>query len=281
MRKTFSLSVLALLVTFLFAFPVAPAYAQSEATELSGVVTAIGAEHGVFLLQTEAGQNIVVYAPPGFDLTTLTVGVTVTVSGTWNADGSFAASAIQNAAPTEEPSATPTPEPAETPTDEPIETPTGRGFYCQEGAPPHPFGARIAERYGVDYQQVKQYFCEGFGWGQIVLAMHTARMMEGVDPNALLEARRNGQGWGEIWHGLGILGRPKGATSAGDQDGDGLPDRLRKQDRERDRDRDRDRKRDRLCTPPCTPQSPDQGQGRPDGTRPPKPDRGHGRGPKR
>lgn len=286
MRKILVPTILALLMIVL-ALPVAPAHAQSEETALSGVVLAIGAENGVFLLQTEAGQNVVVYAPQGFDLTTITVGVAVTVSGTWNADGSFAASAIQIAAPTEEPPATPTPEPGETPTEEPVATPVGQGFYCQEDAPPHPFGARLAERYGVDYQQVKQYFCEGFGWGEIVLAMHTARVMEGVDPNAMLEARRNGQGWGEIWHGMGLLGRPKDANSAGDQDGDGLPDRLRKRDRDQDRDqdrerdRDRDRDRDRLCTPPCTPQAPGQGQGRPDVTRTPKPNQGHGRGPKR
>ncbi len=289
MKKFLFSTVAFVLLTFILAFP-APVQAQSEGTTLSGIVLAIGAENGVLLLQTDAGQNVVVYAPPDFDWTTVTVGSTVTVSGTWNADGSFAAEAIQVAAPTEEtppePSETPTGEPSPEPSEEPSETPAAGGFYCQEGAPPHPFGARIAERYGVDYQQVQQYFCQGFGWGEIVLALQTARVTEGVDPNALLEARHNGQGWGEIWHGLGVVGRPKDAASPGDRDGDGLPDRLR------DRVRDRDRARDRQQTPTLgTPQAGGRGHGRPDGTQTPgERGRGHerektpgprGRGPKR
>jgi hypothetical protein len=291
MRKTmFFLFSLLTLLTLTFVLPL-PAYAQSEGSEVSGVVLAIGVENHLFLLQTGTGQEVVVYAPADFDLTTLAVGATVTVSGTWNADGSFAASAIQLIPPAEEPSATPTPEPSETPTGEPSETPSEapaetpsvNGFYCQAGAPPHPFGMRLAERYGVEYQQVQQYFCEGFGWGEIVLALHTARVMNGVDATSLLEARRNGQGWGEIWHGLGVFGRPKDTASPGDRDGDGLPDRLQK----------RDRDRLQVCTPPCTPQAPGRGRGRPDGTRTPGPDGRpgygnrdktpgpHGRGPKR
>ncbi len=285
MKKLLFSTIVLVLLTLILAWPV---QAQSEETTLSGVVLAIGAENGVFLLQTESGQNVVVYAPEGFDWTTLALGNTVTVSGTWNADGSFAASAIQVAAPTEEtpaePAETPTEEtptePSETPTEEtptePAETPVpGSGFYCQEGAPPHPFGARLAERYGVDYQQIQQYFCQGFGWGEIALALHTARVMEGVDPNALLEARRNGQGWGEVWHGLGVIGRPKDATPPGDRDGDGLPDHLR----DRIRDRDRDRVRASQETPSVgTPQPGEKGHGRPQGTRtPPGKGRGHER----
>lgn len=82
------------------------------------------------------------------------------------------------------------------------------GFYCIQSDVPHPFGERLAERYGVEYTILQGWFCEGFGWGQIMLALQTG-MITGDDPGALLEERSSGLGWGEIWQNLGLIGKDK------------------------------------------------------------------------
>lgn len=87
------------------------------------------------------------------------------------------------------------------------------GFYCIQSEIPHPFGNRLAERYGVDYLTLQEWFCEGFGWGQIMLALQT-QMITGDDPGTLLDQRDSGMGWGEIWQDLGLIGR-------GNSDSDG------------------------------------------------------------
>ncbi|HXF84510.1 MAG TPA: hypothetical protein VNK49_03895 [Anaerolineales bacterium] len=114
------------------------------------------------------------------------------------------------------------------------------GFYCQQSETKHPFGARLAERYEVEYATLQAWFCEGFGWGQIMLALITGEIT-GDEPGTLLEERNTGAGWGDIWQRLGLIGpaeenglpnntnnndgeRPDFAGPPHDQDGDGKPD---------------------------------------------------------
>ena len=82
------------------------------------------------------------------------------------------------------------------------------GFYCIQSEVPHPFGARLAERYGVEYTTLQEWFCAGFGWGQIMLALQTGMITE-MEPGTLLEERSSGLGWGEIWQNLGLIGKDK------------------------------------------------------------------------
>ncbi|HSV85873.1 MAG TPA: hypothetical protein VLH85_04820 [Levilinea sp.] len=74
--------------------------------------------------------------------------------------------------------------------------------YCQNEEMRHPTAARFAELYEVSYTQIMEWFCEGFGFGQIKHALNTARHTEG-DPQTYLDARSAGQGWGEIWKETG------------------------------------------------------------------------------
>ena len=54
------------------------------------------------------------------------------------------------------------------------------------------------------------YFCDGYGMGQIMLALKTSQI-EGLEANAdtLLSERANGIGWGVIWKELGLIGNEK------------------------------------------------------------------------
>lgn len=123
------------------------------------------------------------------------------------------------------------------------------GFYCIQSEIPHPSGKRLAELYGVDYLTLQEWFCEGFGWGQIMLALQTG-MITGDDPGYLLEQRKSGMGWGEIWQDLGLIGRGNSDTETDSEEikveeengekENGKPDfSNHPKDKEKDKDKDK------------------------------------------
>jgi hypothetical protein len=90
----------------------------------------------------------------------------------------------------------------------------GANFFCATPTAAHPVGARLAGLYGLSYEEVMGWFCEGgHGFGQIMLALRTAEALDGI-PDDYLERRAEGEGWGRIWRGEGLIGRngrPEGA----------------------------------------------------------------------
>jgi hypothetical protein len=83
----------------------------------------------------------------------------------------------------------------------------------------HPVGSRIALRYEVEYTVVMSWFCDGYGFGQIMLALETSKVTSDTEqyktPEDLLALRTYGFGWGEIWKDMEFIGRPKGDDWAG------------------------------------------------------------------
>lgn len=79
--------------------------------------------------------------------------------------------------------------------------------YCV-GADPHPTGERLAEEYGVTYDEIMIYFCEGYGFGEIKLAYNIAHLM-GEEVDIVIGKRVEGMGWGQILQEYGITGNPK------------------------------------------------------------------------
>lgn len=204
--RYFFLATLAVLAMVLAAVQPVSAQEAGDEVEITGTVTAIDEEAGSFSVETEDG-SYTVFPGEDFDFSTLEVGDTVEVEGILNEDGSIAALSIN----VEE----------EDPTDE-EDDPSG-GYFCVQSEVPHPFGNRLAERYGTEYETLQAWFCDGFGWGQIMLALQTGEITDG-DAGELLDARRDGEGWGQIWQRLNLIGRPMDAGPSGDGDGDGRPD---------------------------------------------------------
>jgi hypothetical protein len=107
-----------------------------------------------------------------------------------------------------------------------VEVEEDDSVFCTNTLAEHPIVAAIAARYNVDYEDVLAWFCEdGLGLGQIALALHTASVLaeieddgnnglddEPVTAQDLLEMRMEGAGWGQIWHDLGFVGRPRGES---------------------------------------------------------------------
>lgn len=201
--------ILAMLVALAMVFAVSPAAAQEpgDEVEITGTVVSIDEEAGSFTVEVESGETYVVFPPEGFDFTTLAEGDTVSVQGTVNEDGSVSALEVM---PEEEDEGE-------------EEEDLNNGYYCTQSEVPHPFGARLAESFEVEYAMIQGWFCDGFGWGQVMLALQTGEIT-GEDPESLLELRRGGSGWGQIWHELNLIGRPDHAGPPNDLDGDGRPD---------------------------------------------------------
>jgi hypothetical protein len=78
------------------------------------------------------------------------------------------------------------------------------------GADPHPVAEKIAELYGVPYEQIMDWLLEGgYGFGEIVHALRTSKMT-GISVQELLALTDRLGDWGEVWQELGLIGRPEG-----------------------------------------------------------------------
>jgi hypothetical protein len=80
------------------------------------------------------------------------------------------------------------------------------------GADPHPTGMKLAQRYGVTYEEIMSWFCQGFGFGEIDLA-YSLSLESGVPVEQIFAMRRSGMGWGEIKQQLA----PKPPKDKGDK----------------------------------------------------------------
>jgi hypothetical protein len=97
--------------------------------------------------------------------------------------------------------------------------------YCSgEKDKVHPMAVAIAETYGISEEEVMDYFCAGHSFGAIMLALQTVELDPSADVGSLLEARKGGKGWGQIWKEAGLIGSEK--------EGNSPPGLLKKPDKE-------------------------------------------------
>lgn len=199
---------LSLLVVLALVFiPINPATAQEtgDEVEIIGTVISIDDTSRSFVVETQGSILYTVYACQGFDFIKIQESDIVEVEGALNEDGSIAAAKIK----------------VKMQDDDDLDD-LSDGYYCTQSDVEHPFGARLAERYGVDYAVLQAWFCEGFGWGQIMLALITSQIT-GEEPGVYLESRDGGSGWGQIWKMLGLIGRNENTNSPNDKDDNGKP----------------------------------------------------------
>jgi hypothetical protein len=70
---------------------------------------------------------------------------------------------------------------------------------------PHPVALRLAGRYGESPERVMAWFCEGYGFGDIMQAL-SMRKEAGEDAGTLLALRAELGGWSLVWQELGLMG---------------------------------------------------------------------------
>ncbi len=97
---------------------------------------------------------------------------------------------------------TPTPEGTATPQPEQV----NNGNYCSDLTQRHPVGAKLAMEYGVTYEQVMGWFCQGYGMGEIMLALQ-ASQKSGLPADQFFAMKQEQGGWGKVWQEMGWLGK--------------------------------------------------------------------------
>jgi hypothetical protein len=71
---------------------------------------------------------------------------------------------------------------------------------------PHPIGASIAADYEVSYEQVMTWFCSGYSFENILIALETSEAVE-VPAETLLQMLLEKE-WEEIWVEVGLTDDP-------------------------------------------------------------------------
>lgn len=70
----------------------------------------------------------------------------------------------------------------------------------------HPIGQSIANTYEVPYQQVMAWFCSGYSFDNIMIALETSEAVD-VPPDTLLKMIVDKE-WEEVWAEVGFVAQP-------------------------------------------------------------------------
>jgi hypothetical protein len=74
-------------------------------------------------------------------------------------------------------------------------------IHCTE-TDPHPIAVGITADYDVTYEQVMTWFCSGFSFENILIALQTAEAT-GYEPGVLLEMLLD-KDWEQVWSEIGL-----------------------------------------------------------------------------
>ena len=182
---------------------IGPAAAQPGKLNIKGEVTAISGD--AITVKSNQGESYLVSIPEGMVLSAIEVGDTVLIKATAGENGAWIARSIKQVgfggADDEDEIEV---------EDDDLEGFRDHSAFCAEGKHEgsHPLASAMAERFGVDEDMVMDYFCEGYSIGAIMLAVKTSQL-EGVGDDiidTLLTRRAGGEGWGQIWQDLGLIG---------------------------------------------------------------------------
>jgi len=204
-----------LLAVFLVLGLASPALAMPGNKVAKGEVTSINTD-GTITILTLRQESITVVPPARYDTANLSIGDIVLVKGRYDSQGRLAAEWLR------------IPDDGWGDDDDGKGRPEnpGRGIgrdkdksdddddakaFCESGET-HPMAARLAERYDVTADWVMEYYCNGYGMGQIMLALKTGTLSD-ASPASLLAERAEGIGWGQIWQSMKLIGKDRDAKS--------------------------------------------------------------------
>ena len=190
-------SLIFTLAILLAVFATSLASAQSKMGNVKGAVSSYDELEGTIEILTNNGDTYVVLVPEGFDFESLKEGTLLHIKGWFNDEGQILADWIKESKGGGDKG----------------EGNKADSAYCSGGKDKsHPLAVGIEEIYGMSVEDTMLYFCNGYGFGQIMLALQT-KELKGVDVSETLEARKDGKGWGQIWKELKLIGQPGEASS--------------------------------------------------------------------
>lgn len=195
MKKTLVLLSLVILLTL---FGVTSALAKGRVANLKGEVTSINANGTITILSTK-GYKVDVKLPAN---SVVQVGDFIHVKGWVHEDGYVVADWVKPGEGDDKLEG-----------EEIVEGSKYNSAFCSgRKDKPHPVAAGISQTYHMPIDDVMNYFCDGHGFGQIMLALQT-KAITGIDVSETLGNRDAGMGWGEIWKNMGLIGKPNQASS--------------------------------------------------------------------
>ena len=103
---------------------------------------------------------------------------------------------------------------------------------CENRLKDHPAVVKLAKELTEDPAVIMEYFCKGFGVGEIKLAYKYAT--GDYTPGMLLALRAQGMSWGEIKHLMA------GQSTDDDDDDDMAGEKSKTKDKDKDQDQDQD-----------------------------------------
>lgn len=202
MKKSLIATMLVFLITL---SSVGSALAQRNKINVKGEVTA--AEGGTLTVESNKGETYIFTIPDDMDTSAIQVGDSVLVKATAGEVGNWIAESIKVVGPKNNKS---------NDDEDEAEGSRDNSAFCADDKQerPHPLASKIAERYGVTEELVMDYYCEGYSIGAIMLAIKTSQL-DGISVTLddLLADRADGNGWGQIWKELGLIGSEKNGHS--------------------------------------------------------------------
>jgi hypothetical protein len=175
--------------------------------EVTGVIESVTPQNqNVSIVLLTDGTSILVN-PASQGASDLQPGQTITVIASMDDDDEQLVAKIITVVvvATEEPTAVPTMEPTAEPTMEPTQpaTPAATAAVTCGGPNQHPVATRLADAFGVSYDEVMGWHCKGYGFGEIAKAYLLADKT-GKTPDEFFAMRAAGQGWGQIVKDAGV-----------------------------------------------------------------------------
>jgi len=209
--NTMKLLSVVLLIMFLFTliFP-GTVLAENKSPVIKGDVESINQDEGTISIFTEEGNIIVIQVPPDFNFKNISIGSHVLAKVQQSQNESMIADWIKEVGKGD--GDLEIQEEEEKKEKEGLEGKFNSSYCSGEKENDHPFAAAIAETYGTSVSYVMGYFCNGFGFGEIMLALQT-HQMNNKEVFSMLGLRKSNHGWGQIWQDMGIIGNPDKAKS--------------------------------------------------------------------
>jgi hypothetical protein len=202
MKKLFTI-ILIVVVAAVFTFGTVAA--STNFTIIKGMVTEI--EDDLVTVETKQGEIYQVHVPGDFDPKTLVIDDAVMAKAQPLEDGTWQATSFHILDEDEDDV-----EEEEEDEEEDSNGTKLNSAFCDpdKQGRPHPLAVTIAARFEVEESWVMEHYCTGDSMGAIMLALKTSSF-EGVDADAdtILELRKSGAGWGQIWKELKLIGNER------------------------------------------------------------------------
>ena len=179
------------------------ACAPGQTTRVEATVLEIDPVERTYTAEAQGGGALYLIRPSGdFNLEAVQAGEVVVLEITAAADGKFVRGEVE-----EDPEAT------VEELDDQAKNKSERGRWCDNGQPSgeiHPQAETIAAEYsayGLTEQWVMIRFCQGYGFGEIKIALNLS-IAAGVDKDYVFELKVQLGGWGRVRQELGVTGNP-------------------------------------------------------------------------